>query len=252
MVTEFAAYHDRFPQTWEAGLCRDVRGPADQRCRGSSTFSTGASRTGGAARDSRSSGRYLEERVAARSARRRPRPARGRPPRNRGRALPRGLLLRSLRRGLPLPRPRLPRDRPRVAGVRAGRRGAARAGPPAVGRVVGLPAARRRRVHGRAPGARREGGRAAGCRCRRTPASSGRTTSRTTGRSTSSARRSSTTRRPSASTDRPLFAYRLADAMGRPLAATASGAGLGLREGAGPLGPRAGVDRRRPTRPATP
>jgi len=26
MVTEFAAYHDRFPTTWEAGLCRDVHG----------------------------------------------------------------------------------------------------------------------------------------------------------------------------------------------------------------------------------
>ena len=26
MVTEFAAYHRRFPQTWEDGLCRDVRG----------------------------------------------------------------------------------------------------------------------------------------------------------------------------------------------------------------------------------
>ena len=49
-------------------------------------------------------------------ARRRPRRARGRPPRDRGGALPRGLLLRSLRRRLPLPRPRLPRDRPRVAG----------------------------------------------------------------------------------------------------------------------------------------
>src|SRR5512140_453943 len=24
MVTEFGAYHDRFPQTWQAGLCRDV------------------------------------------------------------------------------------------------------------------------------------------------------------------------------------------------------------------------------------
>jgi hypothetical protein len=26
MVTEFAGYHDRFPATWEAGLCRDVHG----------------------------------------------------------------------------------------------------------------------------------------------------------------------------------------------------------------------------------
>jgi hypothetical protein len=26
MVTEFAAYHERFPTTWEAGLCRDVHG----------------------------------------------------------------------------------------------------------------------------------------------------------------------------------------------------------------------------------
>jgi len=26
MVTEFARYHDRFPETWASGLCRDVRG----------------------------------------------------------------------------------------------------------------------------------------------------------------------------------------------------------------------------------
>lgn len=26
MVTEFAAYHGRFPTTWDAGLCRDVHG----------------------------------------------------------------------------------------------------------------------------------------------------------------------------------------------------------------------------------